>query len=284
MNRRIGEVLAGSVSRLPAITLVVAFGWAAAASNGATMPRPAVPASASVLNQLRVGRYPAGHRLPGPAIDGLTQLTDENWSGYADDNSRGNTYRRVTAQWKEPKVSCTAQTSLAVFWVGIDGLYSHSVEQDGTLAYCYKGTAYYYTWWEMYPSNNLQAVGDTVSPGDSITASVVRTGTTYSLQVTDSTHPADGFTKTERCTGCDNSSAEWIAEAPTSSSGIEPLADFHTWTLTQGAVESGSVSGSISSFPDDEITMIDSTGHVQAKPGALSPGGSSFTVTWKRSN
>ena len=48
-------------------------------------------------------------------------------------------------------------------------------------------------------------------------------------------------------------------------------------------VTSGSASGVISSFPDDELTMIDSSGAVKAQPGSLS-GSSSFTVTWERSS
>ena len=56
-------------------------------------------------------------------------------------------------------MTCTSATSLAAFWVGIDGYSSSSVEQDGTLVECYRGTAYYYTWWEMYPTNAIQVVG-----------------------------------------------------------------------------------------------------------------------------
>jgi hypothetical protein len=40
--------------------------------------------------------------------------------------------------------------------------------------------------------------------------------------------------------------------------------------------------GNISSFTDDEITMVDSRGRVKALPGPLS-GGNSFTVTRERS-
>jgi hypothetical protein len=34
----------------------------------------------------------------------------------------------------------------------------------------------YLTWWEMFPTNNIQFVGSTVKPGDNIAASVVRKG------------------------------------------------------------------------------------------------------------
>ena len=50
------------------------------------------------------------------------------------------------------------------------------------------------------------------------------------------------------------------------------------------SVTSGSTTGTISSFPDDELTMINNSGSVKAQPGSLGGGGSSFTVTWERSS
>jgi hypothetical protein len=180
-------------------------------------------------------------------------------------------------------VTCTSKTSYAAFWTGIDGYSSNSVEQDGTLAECYHGVAHYYTWWEMYPTNSIQEVGSSVKPGDSISASVVRTGTTYSLSVTDSTHPANSFGTTQTCSNCVDSSAEWIAEAPSSGGRILPLADFGSWTESDATVKSGSTTGVISTFPDDELTMVNKTGTVKAKPGALNGSGNGFTVSWRSS-
>ncbi len=151
---------------------------------------------------------------------------------------------------------------------------------------CYNRTAYQFTWWEMYPTNDVQVVGETAAAGDAITASVVRSGTSYKLTVTDSTHTADSFTTTQTCSAssCVDSSAEWIAEAPTGSSGVEPLSNFGTWTASNAAVTEGSTAGTISSFTDDEITMIDSSGATKALPGALNSAGTGFSVTWKKAN
>ena len=190
----------------------------------------------------------------------------------------------VTGTWTEPSVSCTSATSLAAFWVGIDGYSSSSVEQDGTLAECYRGRAYQYTWWEMYPANAIQVVGSSLHAGDSITASVVRSGTSYTLKVSDSGHSANSFTTTQTCSSCANSSAEWIAEAPSGSSGVYPLTNFHSWTESGATVRAGSTSGVISSFADDEITMIDSSGATKALPGVLNGSGNGFSVTWERSS
>ena len=167
---------------------------------------------------------------------------------------------------------------------GGHGYSSSSVEQDGTLAECYRRTAYYYTWWEMYPANSIQVVGSTLRPGDSITASVVRSGTSYTLKVTDSGHPANSFTTAQTCSGCANSSAEWIAEAPSGSSGVYPLSKFGTWAESGATVKAGSTSGVISTFTGDEITMINSSGAIKAQPGALNGSGNGFSVTWDRSS
>ena len=46
----------------------------------------------------------------------------------------------------------------------------------------------------------------------------------------------------------------------------------------------GTTSGVISSFTDDEITMVNSGGAVKAQPGALNSGGNGFAVTWERAS
>ena len=271
------------VACLPAAGMLLTFGTAAGASTAATPSAQAAANARALLHSLSVGQHSANQRVAGHAakIKGLTQVQSSNWSGYAD---TGSSFSKVTSSWTEPTPSCSGRTtSLAAFWVGIDGYSSSSVEQDGTLIECYLGTAYQYTWWEMYPTNDIQVVGSTLAAGDHIAASVVRSGTSYTLAVTDSTHTADSFSTTQTCSSCANSSAEWIAEAPSGSSGVYPLAHFSPWTASSATVTEGSTSGVISSFTDDEITMVDSAGRVEAQPGALS-GGNSFTVTWERAS
>ena len=266
---------------VPALGLLLAMSPAAGAS---ITPRSASALVArQALERLSVGQHAADHRVSRPAlrVKGLTQVQSTNWSGYAD---TGSGFSTVTGSWTEPGVSCTSTTSLAAFWVGLDGYSSSSVEQDGTLIECYRGTAYYYTWWEMYPANAIQVVGSTLHAGDSITASVVRSGTSYTLKVTDSSRLADSFSTTQTCSSCANSSAEWIAEAPSGSSGVYPLSDFGSWTESGATVKAGSTSGVISSFTDYELTMINSSGATKAQPGALNSSGNGFGVTWERSS
>ena len=276
------------IAVLPAFGLTAGLSTAASASPVGTTARPA-PAGAdamalAIIKHLRVGQHATDHRLPGVSrVKGLSQAQSTNWSGYAD---TGSNFSKVTGSWSEPGASCSRGTTYAAFWVGIDGYNSTSVEQDGTFIECYQRHAYQYSWWEMYPTNDIQVVGQSVAAGDSISASVVRSGGSYTLSVTDSTHPANSFTTTQSCSGCANSSAEWIAEAPccTSSGGILPLADFGTWNESGATVTEGSTSGVISSFTDDEITMVNNSGLVKAQPGPLNGSGNGFSVTWERSS
>jgi hypothetical protein len=280
MRRRLPRLLSCTLAACaPALGLVIAVApGTSAAAAPASAHAHALAAARAALRHMSIGEHATDHSLFSPAtrVQGLTQVQSTNWSGYADTST---TFTTVTGNWTEPSVSCTSRTSLAAFWVGIDGFTSGSVEQDGTLAECSGGSAFYFTWWEMYPTNAIQVVGSSVQPGDSISASVVRSGSSYTLKVTDSTRSGNSFTTTQSCSGCANSSAEWIAEAPSGSRGVYPLSDFHSWTLSGATVNSGV----ISSYADDEITMVDSSGRVKAQPGALNGSGNGFSVTWVRS-
>jgi hypothetical protein len=267
----------------------------AVSANAQTATPAAAPPSASsgaealakaAIEKLGIGQYPVNRPVgvvsPPGKPRALTNVQSTNWAGYAD---TGSSFSKVTASWTEPSATCSRTAEqLAAFWVGIDGYSSGSVEQDGTIIECYRGAAYQFTWWEMYPTNAVQVVGQTLAAGDAITSTVTRSGTAYTLTVTDSTHPANSFTTTQSCSSCANTSAEWIAEAPSSSSSVYPLADFGSWTASGASVTEGSTSGVISSFTDDEITMVDSSNRVKAQPGALSGGGNSFSVTWERAS
>jgi peptidase A4-like protein len=263
---------------VPALGLVT-VGAGTALAGGA--PPNARAAAIRALDHLMIGQHATNHVVGHSASVAGTpkQIQSSNWSAYAD-TATARPYSRVAGRWTQPRGICTAQTSLAAFWVGIDGYTSKSVEQGGSLIECLAGTPHYFTWWEMYPANGIQVVGSTVKPGDKIAASVVRTGGSYVIKVTDSTTAGNTFSTTQTCGTCANSSAEWIAEAPSNAAGPLPLTNFGTWTLRGAAVTAGTA-GTISSFPDSEITMVNSAKKVKAQPGPLNTAGTRFKVTWK---
>jgi hypothetical protein len=288
MDRRLPSRLARSLGACaPVLGLLIASSTGSA--SAARVPGNARSAALAVLKHVVIGEHGTTHVVSTQAdVGGFgpKKVHSGDWSGYADGNSEN--YSTVTAHWTEPTVTgCSTQSgdTMAAFWVGIDGYGSTSVEQDGSLAYCYQRKVYYYTWWEMYPSNGIQPVGTSVEPGDQITASVTRVGTKYTLKVIDAKHTDNSFTENETCAKktCTNASAEWVAEAPTGTSGQYPLSDFGTWRISNATVKTSSQAGTISTFPDYFITMTsDST--VLAKPGPLNHSGSSFTDTWLASS
>src|SRR5260370_14145638 len=263
------------------LVLTATVGTASAAQT----PANSQTALRMAVQRLLAHWHPTNHAIGRIS---LKQVTSTNWSGYAD---TGTGFSSITAKWTQPKVSnCSTSgpVKAAVFWVGIDGFTSSTVEQGGTGALCGGGQPLvYFTWWEMFPTNSIQLVGVTVKPGDKISASVVRSGTKYTIKVTDSTTAGNSFTNApQTCSTCKNSSAEWIGERPSTSSGTTPLPKFSTWTVTAATAKAGSKSGTIKTFPDDEITMINNrtAKKVLAKPGPLNSAGNSFKDVWKASS
>lgn len=256
---------------------LAAIGSALAATVLVACLAPAASASAPVAGQIAPG--PA-QILPGSfSIGPLSSVKSNNWAGYVD---RGRTFSIVRTTWKQPKVTCTSADAIAALWVGLDGYTSGTVEQDGTLAYCHNGQPTYYTWWEMYPHNTVQLMHASVRPGDKVTSSVVRKGTSYTLKVVDHTRPGNSFTRHTVCAVCKDSSAEWIVERPSGPSGLYPLARFGHVAFFGAKVGAGSVRGSISRFAHDSLTMVNGDGATLASVSVLKKGGKIFSATWHR--
>jgi hypothetical protein len=199
----------------------------------------------------------------------LSNSTSTNWSGYA---VTGGRYTSVSASWTQPAVDCSATpTGWSSFRVGLDGDGTNTVEQTGTEADCSNGQAVYSSWYEMYPKFP-KSYSDPVAPGDSFTASVTTDGRgSFTLTLTNNTR---GWTRT---TNARLGSAEVIAEAPSSSGGVLPLADFGTASFT-GASANGV---SFASQHPDAIDMV-SGSTTKASTSSISNSGD-FTVTWQSS-
>lgn len=218
----------------------------------------------------------------------ITGVASYNWAGYADISSTAGTFTRVSGSWKVPAVTCTSEDRISSQWIGLDGATTTTVEQDGTAEQCFQGKAIYTTWYEMYPANTV-TVGSTVAAGDSIGAVVLRSGSSYTLKVTDSTHTANTFSKTATCatTTCLDESAEWITERPAyATTGIVPEAQFPTVSFSLGDETAGGTAGTISSYSGtvDDLTCVDATNTYDiVTTSGLTAAGGGFTNTWKNS-
>ena len=219
------------------------------------------------------------------AVKNVTAATAYNWSGYADTSGTHQAFTKVSGSWTTPSVTCSAEDQITSNWVGLDGFNSNTVEQLGTLSWCFQGKPVYFTWYEMYPAGTTE-VGTTVQPGDKIAASVTRTGTSYALKLTDSTHTGNNISVTKTCAlaTCLDTSAEWISERPSFSIGIVPQADYNAFKITNGAQTSSGKAGTIGSGTGvNSITMIDATSSYNLNTVSTLTGGNSFSTTWKNS-
>lgn len=228
------------------------------------------------------------------------QYDSYNWAGYAVTGSSG-AVTDVKGSWIVPKVNCTTTpTGYSAFWVGIDGFSSNSVEQTGTDSDCVSATGRnatptYYAWFEFYPNPSYEIqFSNGVKPGDSIVAEVKyagqasggghrATGARFTLTVTDTTQN-ESYTITSTASSANESSAEWIAEAPCCGKGNStlPLSDFSLVQFGSGTATVQGATAAISLFGGNmqEITMVgQSAPHgVKAQPSSVS--GGTFSVSW----
>ncbi len=218
--------------------------------------------------------------LEGRLVLSPIVTTSTNWSGYAISTPAG-AVTAVSGSWTVPTVTGTS-TGYAASWVGIDGFSSPTVEQIGTEADIINGQPTYYAWYEMYPNYSVNLTNLTIKPGDLITASVSYLSGKYTLTI------ADGSQKdtiTQSGSSFQRSSAEWVVEAPSSNSGVLPLANFGTDTFSNAQATIDNVAGPITdSFGKNvqayEINMVSNTRAAEDTTSALNAAGTGFTVTY----
>jgi hypothetical protein len=253
---------------IPLGGLALAAGALGAAAPAAAASHPARP----TIHLIR----PAMHGTAPMAVRGRPghAAQSQNWSGYA---AHGKKYTKISASWVEPTGHCTGSRTFSSFWVGLDGYTSRTVEQTGSEVDCSGGQARYFGWYEMFPAFPVN-FSDPVRPGDHFTGSVTFAGSGhYTLVLTDTTQ---GWSHTvhKSLNGAQNSSAEVIAEAPSSSTGILPLTNFGTVQFSNAAVN-GAAMGQAS---PTKIIMVNGSGRAKDAVSALS-GGQSFSVRWLHS-
>jgi Peptidase A4 family len=210
------------------------------------------------LRPVKIATLTAALLLGAAAFPAAGQAASSNWAGYA---AHSTTYTSVTSTWNEPTVTCGAADSFAAFWVGMDGYNDSTVEQLGTEADCSGGTVHHYAWYELYPAAPVD-IARTVSPGDSMTATITATTTDhFTLTVRNNTEGWT-FTTTKTVSGALRSSAEVILEAPGTA-----VSKSNTVTFSSTDVNGGTLAAS-------KPTKIGT------QCGPISAGGTSFTCTW----
>jgi hypothetical protein len=228
-------------------------------------------------------------------------IASSNWAGYVVKGPSSRTrFEHVVGAWTQPAATCVpGRQTYAVFWVGLGGYQrgASKLEQTGTAADCTNaGRAEYFAWYELVPDLPV-AVNMRIRPGDSIAASVTAGRASIVLHIRDLT-AGRSFDKRLSFPGPDTSSAEWIAEAPSSCDrsgcNVLPLTNFGAVGFTAAGVltedgHAGRISDPAwSTIPieirgDPEAFAATATPAVDgAIPGALGDAGSSFSVTWQQ--
>jgi len=269
--------------RIPVAVLALLAGSSIALPSASSVPRAvatrSTPRVATVAPSM-------SNALALSAVPGTGTAYATNWSGYAD---TPGAYTDVSGSWVEPSVTCAkAKLGFAAFWVGIDGFTSPTVEQTGTEAVCVGKQTSYDAFYELYPAAAVVLDSSTypVLAGDTLTASVTAgSGSVFTISLSSSRGWT--FTTTGSAPSAAESSAEWIAEAPSlcilTQCSVLPLAKFGTVDFTGASATSSGTTGSISAFPDERIVMAKKNKVVKANPSPLSPDGTSFSDTWAHS-
>jgi hypothetical protein len=244
----------------------------------------------------------------------VQQASSENWSGYVAGGSSSSTatrFKSVSGSWVAPTAKCTSSAAAgsgatySAFWVGLGGAgQTEALEQAGTEANCSaSGQAGYYAWYELVPAAPVR-INLAVHAGDHISTRVTVEGTAVDVSVSNQT-TGQSFSRQLMMSNPDVSSAEWIAEAPSSCDGSGsctplPLTNFGTVNFTSTSAtttagQTGSISDSnwstaavsltpgagSSGFEGVDLASGQSSG--SATPSSLSSDGSSFSVAYSAS-
>jgi len=240
------------------------------------------------------------------------QLESSNWSGNVVANFETSyTYAAAEAIWKVPTATYTQppavchavhfgprsstfcrashpQWEYSSSWVGVggfcedancasvdDSLIQLGTEQDASS----NGETQYYAWIEVLPASSVELSPETypVNPGDTITASLACTANctpgatqTWALTMTSTR----GWTYSTSLNYASSLlSAEWIEEAPSSFSGVLPLANYGTATFQPSA--DGNPALDLTSA--NEIVLVDPYGETS---DPSQENGDQFNTCW----
>ncbi len=222
-----------------------------------------------------IGIFSSGIAHAAAPNSAISTNLSRNWSGYIADSS--GDYTGVTGTWTVPSVTTSASVAADATWVGIGGVSSDDLIQAGTQAITQNGSTQYQAWYEVLPGSS-NPVSLTVSPGDSVTATLSeQSSNLWLITIRDNT-TGQSYSNTVNYASS-NSSAEWIEEMPSDQVGLIPLDDFGSVSFDDAtATVNGSTVTLVNSNPN-AITMVAGGSSVLASPSPIGADGESFAVT-----
>lgn len=252
------------------------------AAQPAPAPKPATkapaPTPAPVVTPAPQSSVDTLEPVPTNTTTNL-EYTSTNWAGWM---ATTGTYTKVSGSWVTPQISGGngTSTSADAAWIGIGGVSSNDLIQVGTMnIVSASGQLTTVCFYELLPAAAQNIVAVSVSPGDSMSASITETSVgQWQIYIINNT-TGQSYTKSVSYASS-YSSAEWIEEDPSNSSGaLVPLANFTTVAFTNGMATSNGVNQNILANQAVRITLVNSSAQPLATTSALGSGGSSFSVT-----
>lgn len=249
----------------------------APAPAGTSKPEPVVtPSPASSVS----GLTPTSS-APGGSQPGSQQVTSgyysSNWSGYMATNG---SFTAISGSWHATAPTGNGSTTSAdSTWIGIGGVTSGDLIQTGTenivSASGQVSTAAFY---ELLPNYAITITSLTVSPGDSMSASIASAGgSAWNISITDNTDGQSFAITVSYASSL--SSAEWIEEDPSYSARQQiPFDNFQAAYFTGASTVENGAAVNLSGSTAQPIIMVNGSGQFIAVPSVIS-GGSAFSVT-----
>ncbi len=193
------------------------------------------------------------------------------WAGYR--TSMGG-ITHVAATWTQPRVRPRGSgPNAVVFWVGLEGQASDTVEQIGTDADCGSGaTPQYGAWYEIYPQPAV-AADLSIAAGDTVTATVVSLGKNRFRLVLRNDTTGARFATTQVARDAGATAGAIFVESP-SETGTS-LAEFNRVCFTRCAFN-GQPIGAFALTPFDIVT---GGAVAETTTSELGTDGASFSVT-----
>jgi hypothetical protein len=207
-------------------------------------------------------------------------LVSADWGGYAVSSDLITPQKAVTSvsgSWVVPQVAPYTD-SFSAAWVGIGGQYDESLIQTGTEHTWINGSYSYSAWYELLPQDSI-ALNMTVSPGDTISASLTLQNAASKTWVIEITNLSNGQTfRKSVYYDSSQSSAEWVVERPVVNNNQFPLANFGKLTFKSCSATIGGRTGGITSFPHSLVIMRGRMNNDLVKITDAATNGTSFEV------
>lgn len=210
------------------------------------------------------------------------------WAGYVVELDLEKPHEQiisVNASWTVPRIRVTSRDAFSSAWIGVGGRFDKTLIQAGTEHDSINGKEYYSAWYELIPDEAVRIPDLDISAGDLITASITLTNSEKSewlIKIYDVTKGRE-FHQTF-VYNSSQISAEWIVESPTVEEQVSMLANFGTITFTDAYTKIGDNIGNINRFPYSQVIMTNELSVQLASVSHLSVDGTSFNVTYLKSN